>query len=420
MRAGALTTRRSSTATRPRDACPRSSSACSTAPSWRGRGRRAPRPRPTCSTGSGRSPRLITAVLVMQCRDDGLIDLDDPIGKHVPGDRLRVGDGAVAAGPRLRHAERAGGAVVGAVSGHCDGRPARGQRWFGRGVRAGGALPLQQPGFALLGEAVARRRDADWFSLAEDRVLAPLGMTRTSYLPQEPYARGLSVHHLANTLTPEPMHDTGAMAPAGQLWSTVEDLAQFAAFLSLGNSAVLADRTLIEMRRPCRRRSTTASACAWCRTPTGCSRDTRDRCPASRQPSSSTRSTTVGVVALTNATTGFSGTDFAIALLGDRTPVRHPVVESRRDGARLGTRAARLLALGQHGLRGPLAGRPAGVARPVGRCRSTSSSSCARTGSSGSPATTTARPCTSYDATTARSTTSSARRSCTPGSRTTR
>ena len=31
-----------------------------------------------------------------------------------------------------------------------------------------------------------------------------------------------------------------------------------------------------------------------------------------------------GVVALTNATTGFSGTDFAIALLGDRTPSAIP------------------------------------------------------------------------------------------------
>ncbi len=30
----------------------------------------------------------------------------------------------------------------------------------------------------------------------------------------------------------------------------------------------------------------------------------------------------VGVVALTNATTGFSGTDLALALLGDRTPAR--------------------------------------------------------------------------------------------------
>ena len=60
-------------------------------------------------------------------------------------------------------------------------------------------------GYALLGEAVpgcaatlgraGRRRGSStrW------------GWRRTSYLPQEPYAEGLSVHHLAGTLTPEPL-----------------------------------------------------------------------------------------------------------------------------------------------------------------------------------------------------------------------
>ena len=174
----------------------------------------------------GSITKLITAVLVMQCRDDGLIDLGDPIGKHVP----ETGYGSATVRSLLAHVsgmqsepvgpwwERSPGTATADLLAANDGSGAV----FGPGEH----FHYSNLGFALLGEAVARRRDADWFSLAEDRVLAPLGMTRTSYLPQEPYARGLSVHHLANTLTPEPMHDTGAMAPAGQLWSTVEDLAQ--------------------------------------------------------------------------------------------------------------------------------------------------------------------------------------------------
>ena len=69
----------------------------------------------------------------------------------------------------------------------------------------------------------------------QQRVLVPLGMARTSYLPEAPYAPGLSVHHLEGTLTEEPLHDTGSMAPAGQLWGTLDDLARFAAFLTGGD-----------------------------------------------------------------------------------------------------------------------------------------------------------------------------------------
>ncbi len=40
------------------------------------------------------------------------------------------------------------------------------------------------------------------------------------------------MHPWHETLREEPRTDTGAMAPAGQLWSTVEDLARWAAFLA--------------------------------------------------------------------------------------------------------------------------------------------------------------------------------------------
>ena len=75
-------------------------------------------------------------------------------------------------------------------------------------------------------------------------------MTRTSYLPEAPHATGFSVHHYAGTLTAEPAHDAGAMAPAGQVWSTVEDLARYAAFLAAGDERVIAPATIAEMCIP--------------------------------------------------------------------------------------------------------------------------------------------------------------------------
>jgi CubicO group peptidase (beta-lactamase class C family) len=95
-------------------------------------------------------------------------------------------------------------------------------------------------GFALLGEVAARVIGEPWRSCVESRILAPLGMARTSYLGSGVVAQGYSVHPYAGTLVEEPVTDTGAMAPAGQLWSTIGDLATYAAFLLLGHPGVLA------------------------------------------------------------------------------------------------------------------------------------------------------------------------------------
>jgi CubicO group peptidase (beta-lactamase class C family) len=48
----------------------------------------------------------------------------------------------------------------------------------------------------------------------------------------------------------EPADPTGLMAPAGELWSTAEDLCRFAAFLLDGDDQVLPAATLAEMRTP--------------------------------------------------------------------------------------------------------------------------------------------------------------------------
>jgi CubicO group peptidase (beta-lactamase class C family) len=175
-------------------------------------------------------------------------------------------------------------------------------------------------GYALLGEAVARVRRADWASLVQQRVLVPLGMTRTSYSPEAPYARGLSVHHLRGTLTEEPMHDTGAMAPAGQLWSTIEDLARFAAFLSLGNPQVLADATLAEMRQPVPPALEYGLGLRLLPYADGVLAGHTGSMPGFQATVFSDPLNGVGVVALTNATTGFSGPELALALLSERTP----------------------------------------------------------------------------------------------------
>lgn len=207
-------------------------------------------PGPDLQYRVGSITKALVAVVVMQLRDEGRLDLNDSLDKHLPG---------------VAHGDRTLRSLLSHSSGmHSE--PAG--EWWERSPGIGFEELLSRlsevpaafaPGstfhytniaFALLGEVVARVSGLPWFDVVEQRVLAPLDMRRTTYLPSGRFAQGYSVHHFAGTLTEEPAHDAGAMAPAGQLWSTVEDLARFAAFVAGGTESVLAAATLREMTTP--------------------------------------------------------------------------------------------------------------------------------------------------------------------------
>src|SRR6266704_3373940 len=115
---------------------------------------------------------------------------------------------------------------------------------------AGRQFHYSNPGYGVLGALVERLRGEPWGVVLQREVLEPLAMTRTTLMPQAPHARGLAVHPWADAVLPEPAEDARAMAPAGQLWSTADDLCRWAAFLAAGDDAVLSADTLAEMRRP--------------------------------------------------------------------------------------------------------------------------------------------------------------------------
>ncbi|MFE4513994.1 serine hydrolase domain-containing protein, partial [Kitasatospora sp. NPDC056783] len=125
------------------------------------------------------------------------------------------------------------------------------RRWgAGRAPPPAGLHLFCSPRYALLGALVARLRGEPWGEVLRREVLAPLGMDRTTLLPEHPHAGGFAVHPWADVMLPEPLTDTGLMSPAGQLWSTGADLARWAAFLAAGDDKVLSATTLAEMRRP--------------------------------------------------------------------------------------------------------------------------------------------------------------------------
>jgi CubicO group peptidase (beta-lactamase class C family) len=198
----------------------------------------------------GSITKTMTAVLVLQLRDAGRLALDDPLDRHLPGTPV-------------------GQVTLRQLLGHVSGlrREPAGSWWErapGRDLAAllDGIGPdaLTHPpyrrfhysnlAYGLLGAVVHRATGEQWRALVDRWLLGPLGMRRTTYLPEQPYARGYVVHPWHGTLREEPRHDSLAMAPAGQLWSTPADLARWAGFLADPDPAVLAPATMAEMCVP--------------------------------------------------------------------------------------------------------------------------------------------------------------------------
>jgi CubicO group peptidase (beta-lactamase class C family) len=198
----------------------------------------------------GSITKTLVAVAVLRLRGAGLLDLDDPVGRFVP----ETGYASSTIGSLLSHTSGMQSEPVGPWWERSPGGdfPTLATRNDGTGAVAGPGdfFHYSNLGFALLGETVARVVGTTWWDVVASEVLGPLGMTRTTYLPEGPHAQGYSVDHFAGTLTPEPHQDTGAMAPAGQAWSTVADLGRWAVFLASGHPDVLDVATLREAARP--------------------------------------------------------------------------------------------------------------------------------------------------------------------------
>jgi CubicO group peptidase (beta-lactamase class C family) len=195
----------------------------------------------------GSITKTFTAVLIMQLRDRGLLDLDDPLSRHLdlpahgelslrrllthrsglqrepPGDvwdTLRLPDPAGLLA-ELAQAER----VL---------PPER--RWH-----------YSNLGYSLLGAVAAKLARGTWAEVLHDRLLRPLGLDRTGLQPTGAAATGYLVEAYSDVAHPEPVIDMAGVAPAAQLWSTAADLVRWAMFLAAPDPQILAATTVDEM-----------------------------------------------------------------------------------------------------------------------------------------------------------------------------
>jgi CubicO group peptidase (beta-lactamase class C family) len=207
-------------------------------------------PTPATQYRIGSITKTFVAVQVMQLRDAGRLSLATTVDELAPG--TPVGD-----------------RTVGQLLGHVSGLRAEttgdwwerspGRKWSDLvGPLGPEAVPhpagrrfhYSNVGYAVLGEVVSRVQGLPWADALRRDVLDPLGLRRTSPAAEPPAALGFAVHPWAPVVLAEPAHDYVAMAPAGQLWSTVGDLSVLGRFLLGDTGDVLSADTVAEMAEP--------------------------------------------------------------------------------------------------------------------------------------------------------------------------
>jgi CubicO group peptidase (beta-lactamase class C family) len=195
----------------------------------------------------GSITKTFTAAAVLQLAEAGELDLDDALERHLPG----AAHGSMRIGRMLAHLsglQREPGEIwetldfpdrEGLVAGLADA-----EQVLGPGER----YHYSNLAFALLGEVVARLSGLEYERYVEERLLTPVGLTRTTWQPVEPAARGYFVERYSDAVRREPRVEKRAFSAAGALWSTPADLCRWAAFLDHPDERVLSSASAEAMR----------------------------------------------------------------------------------------------------------------------------------------------------------------------------
>jgi D-alanyl-D-alanine carboxypeptidase len=209
----------------------------------------------------GSITKSFTTVAILQLRDAGKLQLDDPLRRHLTEVHMQqhsTGAPDVTLRELLTHTSGLQREVPGTATTDAE-FPSE----------AGLGLLLKETyepdtewkysnlGFALLGKVVAVEAGQPWDAYIQAHILTPLGMSNTRPIPlaDEP---GLAVGYVRTSpggvFVPAEKMPSGPIDPAGGIASNVEDLAKYLAFHmaegSNGDSRVLSGRTLREMHRP--------------------------------------------------------------------------------------------------------------------------------------------------------------------------
>ncbi len=214
---------------------------------------------------TGSISKSVTAVLMAILVDDGVVSLDTPLEELVP-EIAELAERPPGASPDLRQvaSHTAGFArepdLDGAATGPIEG-------WTSRILESipttryqtapGTGYSYSNIGFGILGFGLERAAGEPFMDQVEARIFEPLGMTSSTFVVGDDLLPALSRGHAnggdgeVNTEQPAREHaGRGYKVPNGGVYSTVDDLARFAAgVMGRGGVSLLTGETRAEVLR---------------------------------------------------------------------------------------------------------------------------------------------------------------------------
>ena len=181
--------------------------------------------------------KSFTAATTLLLRDRGLLRLDDPVVEHLPWvESIGLPPGSAPITIRnlltmsggLPTDDPWGDRQESLPLGDFDALVAAGLS-FNRAPGTG--FEYSNLGYALLGRVISRVTGEDYREFVTREILQPLGLRSTTYDVDRLGPRTQGYAPVDAGLVVEPDVVSGAFSPMGGLWSTVEDLARWVAFL---------------------------------------------------------------------------------------------------------------------------------------------------------------------------------------------
>jgi CubicO group peptidase (beta-lactamase class C family) len=214
---------------------------------------------------AGSITKIMNTALLMQLVDDGLVALEDPVVRHLPELRIRDADALqrITVQMLVNHTSGIDGdwvpergpdeeRIVDAVEGCAD---------LGQLFQPGDATSYNNLATVIAGYLTQRLRGRSWYTLAAERIYAPLGMRHALVDPILVPRFRVSVGDLTDPVTGELRQTTRpflspAFAPAGSTqMSTASDLVTFgramiADGLGPNGARILSAESARRMREP--------------------------------------------------------------------------------------------------------------------------------------------------------------------------
>jgi CubicO group peptidase (beta-lactamase class C family) len=195
----------------------------------------------------GSITKLWTATMIMQLIDEGRMSLDTTIARVLPGVRLgsdSPGSPDGAAGARraedeitIRHLLTHTGGIDGDVfadtgrGDDCVERYVAGLAGVDRIFPPGAAYSYCNSGFVLLGRIIEVLDGREWDQSLRERLVRPLGLSRTVTLPEEAIVHRVATGHRGHPHHDQPVSVWGlprSIGPAGNIVASAADVLAFA------------------------------------------------------------------------------------------------------------------------------------------------------------------------------------------------